>query len=273
MSISSPTKLIRFYTALYADDPVALHAWSDGWEADVDGRYVDGAWRFDLAGDKCKGAFWFAFLLRDHGRATSPDIAAPAGYAELSYTEREILFAFVVRLQLGDYGSLDCSYAVRNEIDGWGIDLPGAVSEGVAEWCLEWGSYRDGFAFKFLLAGPESPEDARGRCLALERELLLSEGPDRCRALEQIAIDPAEHPGHPVVELGVDELRLQERRGSTLMTDRGHASASPPATLTGPDVVRLRATCDRSTRVGRSPASSPSVITHSQLSGDHALKT
>src|SRR5436305_975375 len=42
---------VRFHTQLYKEHPVSIRPNGDGdWYGDLPGKYVDGAWEFDLAG-------------------------------------------------------------------------------------------------------------------------------------------------------------------------------------------------------------------------------
>ena len=56
---------IRFVTNLYAHSLVSLRNSIDGWDTDVEGTYINGAWQFDLEQAKYQTGFEYKFFLPD----------------------------------------------------------------------------------------------------------------------------------------------------------------------------------------------------------------
>jgi hypothetical protein len=144
---------IRFSTEIYSVIEVTLRNSVDGWGTDIPGNYVNGAWVYELDGTQYENGFDFKFFLPEQGAwSYGSNLRAPAGSSgTLSFDADTVRFLLFIELDPGDY-SLRGRFSLRSDVDGWVVDLPvTSTSDSMQQWGLEWGRYRDGLEFKFLL--------------------------------------------------------------------------------------------------------------------------
>ena len=141
---------IRFLTVRYADRRIVLRTWPEG-QADVNGSYEDGAWRFHL--DEPSGAdlLRFAFvidgriLMKDGPLAVQPE---PGG--AYVYSETDVRFGVDVRLVTRRYA--ERLVTMRTSADDW-ADVYGRYEEGAWTFELDAARHPPGTSFKFVLDG------------------------------------------------------------------------------------------------------------------------
>ena len=152
---------IRFRTDVYANTLVSLRNSIDGWDSDVIGTYADRAWRFDLDAAQYAEGFTFKFFLREAGAYNGgPNLVFDARSNDVvEYDQSTIVFPFFIELRPGDYLGVSRTYFIRTSAEGWDRDIPRTNSDlNMYQWQMEWGRYRDGVDFKFLLV----PDPSRG---------------------------------------------------------------------------------------------------------------